>query len=340
MRTYKCLQNQIFQHGRFSIVPIRDEDKYLIMEWRNEQIFHLRQNEPLTREVQEEYFKKVIFNLFQQDKPNQILFSYLEDDVCIGYGGLVHINWIDRNAEISFIMNTSLEKDLFEFHWIIYLELIEQVSFKDLRLHKIFTFGFDLRPHLYQAVEKAGFQKEAVLKEHYYWKGEFIDVIIHTKLNIYFAIRNATQEDLMLYFNWVNDEQVRMQSFNTMSIDLQTHTRWFENKLKDDNSYLFVFENERNDKIGQVRIEQETVSKKAIIGVSVDKKYRGKGLAPKILRRGIEHFLSTNKDVLIEAYIKEDNKSSIKSFIKAGFLFKKKIDYRGIKSLLFIYKNN
>ena len=36
---------------------------------------------------------------------------------CIGYGGLVHINWIDKNAEISFIMNTELEMDIFlKFH--------------------------------------------------------------------------------------------------------------------------------------------------------------------------------------------------------------------------------
>lgn len=185
MRAYKCLQKQLFEKDKYQIVPLRDEDKYCIMQWRNEQIYHLRQNKLLTIEDQESYFEKIVAKLFDQDRPIQILFSYLEDDVCIGYGGLVHINWIDKNAEISFIMNTALERYCFGFHWITYLSLIEQVAFKDLNLHKIFVFAFDLRPHLYQAIEKAAFKREAILKEHYYWDGRFIDAVIHTKINQY-----------------------------------------------------------------------------------------------------------------------------------------------------------
>jgi hypothetical protein len=49
--------------------------------------------------------------LFQLQKPNQILFSFLEENKCIGYGGLVHINWNDINGEISFIIDTKLEKN-------------------------------------------------------------------------------------------------------------------------------------------------------------------------------------------------------------------------------------
>jgi hypothetical protein len=34
-----------------------------------------------------------------------LLFSFLKNGECIGYGGLVHINWIDQNAEISFMID-------------------------------------------------------------------------------------------------------------------------------------------------------------------------------------------------------------------------------------------
>lgn len=112
-----------------------------------------------------------------------MLFSYLENDVCIGYGGLVHINWVDKNAEISFIMNTELEAEKFEFHWSTYLGLIEQLAFNELSFHKIFTYAFDLRPHLYTVLEKNNYQKEAVFKEHCLFEGEFKDVIIHSKIN-------------------------------------------------------------------------------------------------------------------------------------------------------------
>ena len=105
---YKVLSQSVFQEGDYKIVPIRFEDRLDIMQWRNEQIYHLRQAKPLTAADQENYFVNTVAKLFDEEKPAQILFSYLENDVCIGYGGLVHINWIDKNAEISFIMNTEL----------------------------------------------------------------------------------------------------------------------------------------------------------------------------------------------------------------------------------------
>lgn len=182
-RAYRCLKQQTYQTGSYSIVPLRDEDKYLIMEWRNGQIYHLRQQRPLTREDQERYFGTVVAALFEQEKPGQVLFSYLENGACIGYGGLVHINWTDRYAEISFIIDPALEKEYFEKHWVTYLSLIEQVAFTGLGLHKIFTYAFDLRPHLYKAVEAAGFKEEARLKEHCLFEGKYIDVVIHSKIN-------------------------------------------------------------------------------------------------------------------------------------------------------------
>lgn len=180
---YKVLKNNIFQQGNIKLVPIRYEDRFDIMKWRNEQMYHLRQAQPLTKTSQENYFKEVVSKLFEQEKPSQILFSYLQDDICIGYGGLVHINWIDKNAELSFIMNTELEQNYFDSHWSNYIALIEKVAFEELKLHKINTYAFDLRPHLYRVFEENGFYKEAELEEHCFFDNKFINVIIHSKIN-------------------------------------------------------------------------------------------------------------------------------------------------------------
>ena len=139
-RKYKISQKQSFSTGDYQIVPIRDEDKFLIMKWRNEQMYHLRQNEILTPEKQEKYYREVVDKLFDQDKPEQILFSYLHKGQCIGYGGLVHINWDKKTAEVSFIMDTQREKNEFDKHWTIFLSLLEQVAFDELSLNKIFTY--------------------------------------------------------------------------------------------------------------------------------------------------------------------------------------------------------
>ena len=182
MKTYKALNKQVYSKGIYSIVPIRFEDRMDIMNWRNEQIYHLRQNQPLTIQDQDNYFNTIVNKLFEAEKPSQLLFSYLENDKCIGYGGLVHINWIDKNAEISFIIETALEKNHFQEHWIIYLGLIEQLAFTQLGLHKVFIYAFDLRPHLYSALEIAEYKRESVLKEHCFFQGRFIDVVIYSKI--------------------------------------------------------------------------------------------------------------------------------------------------------------
>ena len=180
---YKVLNKQTFSRGSHRIVPIRMEDRYAIMQWRNEQIFHLRQNKPLNEEDQDTYFNTAVAGLFGQEQPGQILFSYLDGDECIGYGGLVHINWIDQNAEISFITNTSIKDEQYKFHMSTFLSLIEEVAFNELAFHKLFTYAFDVRPHIYPILEMNGFKKEAVLTEHCLFNGDFKDVIIHTKFN-------------------------------------------------------------------------------------------------------------------------------------------------------------
>ena len=99
---YKALSQNVFKSGEFQIIPIRYRDRISIMKWRNNQVCNLRQSNLLTTEAQNYYFENVISKLFDSQKPPQILFSYLKNDICIGYGGLVHIDWESKNAEISF----------------------------------------------------------------------------------------------------------------------------------------------------------------------------------------------------------------------------------------------
>ena len=338
MRKYAILNTQIFSSGKYSIVPLRDEDKYDIMKWRNEQIYHLRQNEPLTTEKQEWYFSNVVAHLFDKEKPTQILFSYLENDVCIGYGGLVHINWVDKNAEISFIINTALEKDFFEFHWTTYLGLIEKVAFEELNLHKIYTYSFNLRPHLYPILQKNNYQQEAMLHNHCLFEGKFKDVFFHAKFNPV-NIRKANEDDLLLYFEWTNDEEVRKQSFNSEPVALENHEKWFHKKLADPNCLMLVFEDAQQVPIGQVRFESNKEHKISVIGVSLDKNFRGRGFAGKILTLASTWFFRENPNYTIQAFIKTDNKGSINAFIKAGFSFEKNLDYQGIDSVLYTRVN-
>lgn len=183
-RKYSCLNENIFQFNDYKIVPLRDEDKYPIMEWRNEQIEILRQNAPLTKQSQENYFKTVVEPLFSQENPSQVLFSFLLNDNLIGYGGIVHINWKDKHGEISFLLETQRNTiEIFSQDIARFLELIKVVAFQELAFRKIFTYAYDIRPYLYPVLEKSGFYEEARLKDHVLIDGKFKDVLIHSCFN-------------------------------------------------------------------------------------------------------------------------------------------------------------
>lgn len=331
------MSQQIFSNESYSIAPIRDEDKYAILEIRNEQLYHLRQSEPLTKEKQEHYFETVVSNLFEQEKPNQLLFSFFENKVFIGYGGLVHINWLDKNAEISFVMKTELEQEHFAKYWSNYLKLIEKVAFGEINFHKIFTYAFDLRPHLYKVLLDCGFNEEARLKEHCYFDNRFLDVVYHAKINRTISCRKANESDMMLYFDWANDATVRENSYQTNLITLQNHKDWFLNKIKDQKCQLLVFQNHLNQAIGQVRI-QANVDQNAVIGISNDVHHRGKGYAAAMIAMATDLFLKEHPQLVVSAYIKTENVASAKAFEKASFVLDSTINYEGSPSYHYIKK--
>lgn len=243
MPKYICLQQQDQHLGDYSIVPLRYEDRFLIMKWRNEQIYHLRQSQPLTEDDQQQYFDNVVSKLYDNPNPDQILFSYLEKGNCIGYGGLVHINWIDRNAEISFIMDTKLEAEHFAEHWSNYLTMLKSVAFDDLKLHKIYTYAFDLRPHLYTVLEANGYKREATLKEHCLFNGEYKDVILHSLWNDSYEVINyvdCTTEQSREILTLRNRDDVRGWMVNPEVISEENHFKFIESLKNNSNRFYYA----------------------------------------------------------------------------------------------------
>jgi len=332
-KTYKNLSQQIFKKEEYKIIPIRHQDRFDIMQWRNEQMYHLRQTEILTEDTQENYFNNTIARLFEVQEPNQILFSYLKNDICIGYGGLVHIDWEIKKAEVSFIMNTKLEKDFFELHWTMFLRLLKKVAFDELQFNSLFTYAYNFRPHLYPVLERNIFEFKSKKKNEIDVDGKMIDVLIHECKNPYnyLKIREITKEDIKLVYDWANDLEVRNQSFNSASINFKEHESWFKKKITNPNSLLLINEYDEN-KLGLVRFEIE--NNKCTVGVLLDKNFRGKGLSSFMLIKSSNYFFNRFK-LPIYANIKESNIASIRSFEKAGYSFFNEIKVNGFNTLVY-----
>ena len=316
MKKYYLLNKVKFEYEEFSLIPIRHEDRYLIMKWRNEQMYHLRQNKELTKEEQDFYFDNVVSHLFLKEQPEQILFSFLKNDELIGYGGLVHINWTDKNAEISFLMNTILEKEHFEEYWMIYLSLIEKVAFHQLSLHKIFTYAFDLRPNLYKVLESAEFIQEAKLFDHCIVDDSYVDVYIHSKFGFQFS--KIVENDISLTFEWATNPKVREYSLNKTNIDFDTHKNWFNKTLADHNVYYYFYILNKVP-VGVFRINKIN-NQTGLISFLVNPDFHGNGIGYKMVYEGIELIRKIDNQIKnLKAEVMHENKASLKIFEKLKF---------------------
>ena len=310
-RSYKCLQTNNFDFGCFELVPIRDRDKFDIMKWRNEQVYHLRQSESLTIQIQESYFENVVSKLFDEERPNQLLFSFLKDNECIGYGGLVHINWLDRNAEVSFIMNTDLEDGHFCELWTAYLYLIEKLAFKELGLHKLFTYAFDVRPQLYPMLIDNGYGHEATLMEHCAFDGKFKNVLIHSKIRTIPYLRKATITDIDTTFIWAIDPLIRSYSFDKKLINYEDHCQWYKSRITSEGCLYYILFLEGTP-LGSIRIDINS-EREGLISYLIDPNFQGKGYGRQLLQK-IEEIAKEKSIRKLVGFVLTGNMASIKLF--------------------------
>ncbi|MBX2841801.1 MAG: GNAT family N-acetyltransferase [Flammeovirgaceae bacterium] len=146
--------------------------------------------------------------------------------------------------------------------------------------------------------------------------------------------RKANINDLDITFCWANDPLVRAFSYQQDEIKFKEHEAWFEKKIGEGDSEFLIFEVEEIP-VGLVRMDN--LGANWVVGISIDKKARGKGYAPAMLKSASE-YVNSIENQPIWAYIKKENIASIKSFIRAGFKKEKELVYQGIESYLYICK--
>jgi carbamoyl-phosphate synthase large subunit len=180
-RKYHCLAKERYVEGDYALTTIREEDILPIRQWRNDQREVLRQKHVLTEQEQTQYFASKIWPSLAEPQPSQILMSFLQRGQCIGYGGLVHLDWEDRHAEVAFLLETSRNANLplFREELRIFLRLLAQLALEDLALHKLTTEAYDLRPYLIEEFEKFGFRYQGRLEQHRFLQGQWRAAVQH-----------------------------------------------------------------------------------------------------------------------------------------------------------------
>ena len=132
---------------------------------------------PASKEALEEYVKEK-----QKDKDSIFLaIIYKENQKHIGNIKLGPINWIHRLADIGIIIG---EKD----YWgkgcaTEAIRLISNYAFDTINLHKLTAGCYKDNAASGKAFEKAGFIKEAVKKAHFFYSGEYQDILQYGLIN-------------------------------------------------------------------------------------------------------------------------------------------------------------
>lgn len=142
--------------------------------------------------------------------------------------------------------------------------------------------------------------------------------------------RFADKGDMDLYFRWANDPLVRLNSYDPVPIPYENHINWFNKKVVSGSCFFYLFFNEENEPVGQVRIDKSQVE--IVIGISIDEAFRGKSLGAEMLEKSSNHYLQQYPSATVVAYIKVENTPSCNIFKKAGFTDEEIVTEQGYKS--------
>jgi RimJ/RimL family protein N-acetyltransferase len=120
-------------------------------------------------------------SLFLENPPKNIMFGILNNkNNLIGICGLTYIDWKNRNAEISIIVDESKQK--FEKEALEAIQIMSSYGFDELGLHRIWAEVFELAPERIKLFEKMNFKKEGNLRDKLWRNKKWYDSLIFAKL--------------------------------------------------------------------------------------------------------------------------------------------------------------
>lgn len=131
-------------------------------------------------------------------------------------------------------------------------------------------------------------------------------------------LRMAGPQDERRIWEWVNDPVMRGFAFQTRDpVPWENHRKWFAGTLEGKKRTQYVAETAEGTPAGQIRFEPN--EGEPVVSVYLAEAYRGKGLASGLIRAGTERFCAERGAGAVTAWIKRENESSRRAFLKAGY---------------------
>ena len=156
----------------------RIEDAGLVSAWRNDARGTLRTTAFSTIDLQEKFVENINSDVHRY-------FSFLDDHkTFVGFGGLTYIQWENRLAEISLIVDPDQRRSGVGSDCV---DLILDEGFNRLNLKTIFGECYKSNPahEFWYRLTKKYEGSVAILPNRKYWNGEYYD-------SLYFSIDRET----------------------------------------------------------------------------------------------------------------------------------------------------
>ncbi len=153
--------------NKIKLKPIIKSDLVLLRDWRNSmEIFpYNTQFFLLNLKIQNDWFKKLHI-----DKSRK-MFMLIYEEKKIGVGGLIHIDYKNKNADIAIIIGDK------KFHGrgigSVTLDKILQYGFKKLNLHRISAEVIEYNISSIRLFEKFNFKLEATFRDILWRKNQW-----------------------------------------------------------------------------------------------------------------------------------------------------------------------
>lgn len=152
---------------------------------------------------------------------------------------------------------------------------------------------------------------------------------------IHLQFRPAGPNDCRRVWEWSNDPAVRAASFTPDPIPWEQHEAWFRSRIESSETRFWIVETDLGHPVSQVRIERGESG--WVISLSLINTFRKKGLGAAIIRKATDRFFAETQAGQINAYIKQDNAASCRSFFEAGYQPVGTIQMRGQAAQHWIY---
>lgn len=166
--------------------------------------------------------------------------------------------------------------------------------------------------------------------------GQGSNHVIKTMIRNNLKLRDVTDLDRELIWQWANDEDTRLASYSQAYISWNEHTQWFDSVQKWKNHKFYIAVNESDGPVGQIRFALE--GDDAIVSFSVSPDFRRKGYGKEILVRATRKLFNETNIKQIFAYIKSENSQSLTVFKNAGFQLVEEVVFSEINSFKMILR--